>query len=120
MGPPGEVRPGSYSIAGLADSRMIETARQGKVVVRLKGGDPLIFGRGGEEAEALRSAGVAYEIVPGVTAAGAAGAFLEISLTHSRDLAMASVVGERALTELEDTPRRGESALALIRDEGLR
>jgi uroporphyrinogen III methyltransferase / synthase len=61
---------------------LIETARAGKTVVRLKGGDPLIFGRGGEEAEALRTAGVAYEIVPGVTAAVAAGAFLEIPLTH--------------------------------------
>jgi uroporphyrinogen III methyltransferase / synthase len=61
---------------------IIEAARAGKTVVRLKGGDPLIFGRGGEEAEALRSAGVVYEIVPGVTAALAAGAFLEIPLTH--------------------------------------
>ena len=61
---------------------LIETAKAGKVVVRLKGGDPLIFGRGGEEAEALRSAGVAYEIVPGVSAALAAGAYLEIPLTH--------------------------------------
>ena len=61
---------------------LIEAAREGKTVVRLKGGDPLIFGRGGEEAEALRSAGVVYEIVPGVTAALAAGAYLEIPLTH--------------------------------------
>jgi uroporphyrinogen III methyltransferase/synthase len=61
---------------------LIETARAGKTVVRLKGGDPLIFGRGGEEAEALRTAGIAYEIVPGVTAAIAAGAYLEIPLTH--------------------------------------
>src|SRR5580698_10851420 len=61
---------------------IIEAARLGKTVVRLKGGDPLIFGRGGEEAEALRSAGVTYEIVPGVTAALAAGAYLEIPLTH--------------------------------------
>ena len=61
---------------------LIETARAGHTAVRLKGGDPLIFGRGGEEAEALRTAGVPYEIVPGVTAAVAAGAFLEIPLTH--------------------------------------
>ena len=61
---------------------LIEKGRAGKTVVRLKGGDPLIFGRGGEEAEALRQAGVAYEIVPGVTAALAAGAFLDLSLTH--------------------------------------
>ncbi|MBY0456362.1 MAG: uroporphyrinogen-III C-methyltransferase, partial [Gemmataceae bacterium] len=62
--------------------KLIETAAAGKVVVRLKGGDPLIFGRGGEEAEALRAAGLPYEIVPGVTAALAAGAYLEIPLTH--------------------------------------
>jgi len=61
---------------------LIRYARAGKTVVRLKGGDPLVFGRGGEEAEALRTAGVGYEIVPGVTAALAAGAFLEIPLTH--------------------------------------
>lgn len=62
--------------------KLIETAAAGKTVVRLKGGDPLIFGRGGEEAEALRAAGLDYEIVPGVTAALAAGSFLEIPLTH--------------------------------------
>jgi uroporphyrinogen III methyltransferase/synthase len=63
-------------------AKLIEVATAGKTVVRLKGGDPLIFGRGGEEAEALRAAGLAYEIVPGVTAALAAGAYLEIPLTH--------------------------------------
>jgi uroporphyrinogen III methyltransferase/synthase len=62
--------------------KLIEAAKAGKCVVRLKGGDPLIFGRGGEEAEALRSAGVHYEIVPGVTAALAAAAYLDIPLTH--------------------------------------
>ena len=62
--------------------KLIETASAGRTVVRLKGGDPLIFGRGGEEAEALRAAGLAYEIVPGITAALAAGAYLEIPLTH--------------------------------------
>ena len=62
--------------------KLIATATAGKTVVRLKGGDPLIFGRGGEEAEALRAAGLAYEIVPGVSAAIAAGAYLELPLTH--------------------------------------
>ncbi len=51
-------------------------------MVRLKGGDPLIYGRGGEEADALRQAGIPFEIVPGVTAALAAGSYLEIPLTH--------------------------------------
>jgi uroporphyrinogen III methyltransferase / synthase len=62
--------------------KLIANGRAGKIVVRLKGGDPLIFGRGGEEAEALRGAGVPYEIVPGVTAASAAAAYLDLPLTH--------------------------------------
>ena len=67
---------------------IIKKARSGKTVVRLKGGDPFIFGRGGEEAEELASAGIEFEIVPGVTSAIAAPAYAGIPLTH-RELASA-------------------------------
>lgn len=76
-------RAGCHALAQEAIGELlIELARAGKRVVRLKGGDPLIFGRGGEEIAALRAAGIAYEVVPAVTAALGCAAALEIALTH--------------------------------------
>lgn len=74
--------PGSPGRQEAINAELIEQARAGRRVVRLKGGDPFVFGRGGEEAEALHQAGIDYEVVPGVSSAFAAPAAAGIPVTH--------------------------------------
>ena len=74
------------------NSLLLRVAQSGRDVVRLKGGDPFIFGRGGEEAEAARAAGVPVEVVPGISAANGAAAAAQIALTHREASSIVSFV----------------------------
>ena len=84
------------------NSLLVEWARAGHVVCRLKGGDPFVFGRGGEEAEALAAAGIWFEVVPGVTSAIAAAAYAGIPVTHRGLCATLAIVTGHAAGRPED------------------
>jgi uroporphyrinogen III methyltransferase/synthase len=87
--------PGASGRQTEINALLVRHGSAGRQVVRLKGGDPFVFGRGGEEAEALRAAGVGYEVVPGVSSAFAAPAAAGIPVTHRGMATSVSVVTAR-------------------------
>jgi uroporphyrin-III C-methyltransferase len=96
---------------------MVRAARRGLRVVRLKGGDPFVFGRGGEEALALRAAGVPFEVIPGVSSAVAAPALSGIPVTHRGLTSAFTVVSGHARSSYEpvfDAVRPGTMTLVVM------
>lgn len=86
------------------EALMVREAQAGKRVVRLKGGDPFVFGRGGEEAQTLRAAGVPFEVIPGISSVVAANAYAGIPVTHrSHSVGFTVATGHEDPTKLEST-----------------
>ena len=92
---------------------LVEHARAGRRVVRLKGGDPFLFGRGGEEAEALAEAGIPFEVVPGVSSAMGAAAYAGIPLTHREHTSAVTFVTGHAVEKI-DWRRVGASETIVV------
>jgi uroporphyrin-III C-methyltransferase len=101
---------------GAINALLVREALAGREVVRLKGGDPFIFGRGGEEAEACRAAGVPVEVVPGISAAIGAAAAAQLPLTHRNSASVVSfVAGQcKGLTEQDWTGLAGPGRTLVI------
>jgi len=94
---------------------MIEEARRGLAVIRLKSGDPLVFGRAGEEMDALRAAGISFEVVPGITAAFAAAAAMGRPLTDRRSASSVSFsAGHHAGAEVEPASLAGATRVVYM------
>lgn len=104
---------------GEINELLVRRAREGRTVVRLKGGDPFLFGRGAEEAEALRAAGLPFEVVPGVSAAIAVPAFAGIPVTHRDWVSGVTVLtgheaGSRSRVDWERVARAGNTIVLLM------
>jgi uroporphyrinogen III methyltransferase/synthase len=98
-------RPGTGRVFSQSEINdlLVDEARRGRVVVRLKGGDPSVFGRGADEVAALRKAGVPYEVVPGITTGLAIAAFCEIPVTHHDDASAVALVAGRERDDKSET-----------------